>query len=265
MGHHPKILAILYENIPVQSISMSIPTLLVIAMAMMALLTIPSYRPKKKMKSATQPTSPYGEAHAKLYDALYDSIDRVRFETSIIEEGAHVLDVGCGVGHLVANLPSAVGVDNSPHMISQAKRRYPDRTFKVGNATDLSLFPKESFSTVVCVGYTLYYMPEKLAFFENAYQWLEPEGFMVLQLSNERMKASPHRKNFKHKGRHVGNVWREQLEFNGSILHSEHVFYYEPITIITELAERVGFKLQAKTPYPHDPAQFLVVFQKNGI
>lgn len=245
---------------------MSIPTLLVIAMAMMALLTIPSYRhaTKKKKKNA-QPTSPYGEAHAKLYDALYDSIDRVRFETSVIEEGAHVLDVGCGVGHLVANLPSAVGLDASPHMITQAKRRYPDRTFKVGNATDLSLFPKESFSTVVCVGYTLYYMPEKLAFFENVHRWLEPEGFMVLQLSNERMKASPHRKNFKHKGHHVGNVWREQLEFNGSIVHSEHVFFYEPIAIIIELAERVGFKLQAKTPYPHDPAQFLVVFEKNGI
>ena len=244
---------------------MSITTLLMIAMAMMALLTIPSYRHATNKKKATHPVPPYGEAHAKLYDALYDSLDRVRFETSVIEEGAQVLDVGCGVGHLVGNLPSAVGLDASPHMISEAKRRYPDRTFKMGNATDLSLFPKESFSTVVCVGYTLYYMPEKLAFFENAYQWLEPEGFMVLQLSNEKMKASPHRKNFKHKGRHVGNVWREQLEYNGSIVYSEHVFYYESMATITELAERVGFKLQAKTPYPHDPAQFLVVFEKNGI
>ena len=235
-----------------------------IAMAMMALLTIPSYRhAANKKKSATHPVPPYGEAHAKLYDALYDSADKIRFETSVIEEGAHVLDVGCGVGHLVGNLPSAVGLDASPHMISEAQRRYPDRTFKVGNATDLSLFPKESFSTVVCVGYTLYYMPEKLAFFETAYQWLEPEGFMVLQLSNERMKVSPHRKNFRHKGRHVGNVWREQIEYNGSMVYSEHVFYYEPIAFLTELAERVGFKLQAKTQYPHDPAQFLVVFQKS--
>jgi ubiquinone/menaquinone biosynthesis C-methylase UbiE len=240
---------------------MSIPALFMITMALMALLTIPSYRHVSKKKSAPHPTPPYGEAHAKLYDALYDSSEKTRFELSVIEEG-HVLDVGCGVGHLVGNLPSAVGLDASPHMISEAKKRYPDRTFKVGNATDLSLFQKESFSTVACVGYTLYYMPEKLAFFENAYQWLEPEGFMVVQLSNERMKLCPHRKNFKHKGRHVGNVWREQLEFNGSILHSEHVFYYESMATITELAERAGFKLQAKTPYPHDPAQFLAVFQK---
>jgi ubiquinone/menaquinone biosynthesis C-methylase UbiE len=234
-----------------------------IAMALMVLLTIPSYRHGAKA-SPSKYEPPYGEAHAKLYDALYDSSEKTRFELATIEEEAHVLDVGCGVGHLVGNLPSAVGLDASPHMISEAKRRYPDRTFHVGNATDLSLFPKESFSTVVCVGYTLYYMPEKLAFFENVYQWLEPEGFMVLQLSNERMNISPHRKNFKHKARHVGNVLREQLEFNGSMVHSEHVFYYESMDTITELAERVGFKLQAKTPYPHDAAQFLAVFQKHA-
>ena len=53
----------------------------------------------------------------------------------MIPEGAKVLELGCGVGDLLANLkPSfGVGVDVSPAMVEEARRLWPDLTFHIGD------------------------------------------------------------------------------------------------------------------------------------
>ncbi|MGV9326526.1 methyltransferase domain-containing protein [Streptosporangium sandarakinum] len=57
--------------------------------------------------------------------------------------GASVVDVGCGAGRAVAELAElgarAIGVDLSEHMVSAARRRWPDADFRVGDACDLPL------------------------------------------------------------------------------------------------------------------------------
>jgi SAM-dependent methyltransferase len=56
----------------------------------------------------------------------------------LIREGAHVLELGCGTGDLLAALkPSyGVGVDFSAGMIAQARNDHPDLTFLVGDIED---------------------------------------------------------------------------------------------------------------------------------
>jgi SAM-dependent methyltransferase len=53
----------------------------------------------------------------------------------LIAEGARVLQLGCGIGHLLAELkPSlGVGVDRSSAMIDEARRIYPHLSFVVGD------------------------------------------------------------------------------------------------------------------------------------
>ncbi len=65
-----------------------------------------------------------------------------------------VCDLGCGPGHVTSHLVSlgldARGVDLSPAMIAEARRRHPSLDFQVGDMLDLEL-PTESFGGVVAL------------------------------------------------------------------------------------------------------------------
>ena len=78
-----------------------------------------------------------GHIHVAVYDVSVAEWERV---TAYIKEavlryvkpGDKVLDAGCGYGWLSEVLPkdvSYVGVDGSPHLIEEAKERFPDKTF----------------------------------------------------------------------------------------------------------------------------------------
>ncbi len=68
-------------------------------------------------------------------------------------EGRSVLDVGTGTGAWIAalkdfSLSRAYGVDFSEKMIFEAKRKHPEITFSVSEATDLATFENDSFDVV---------------------------------------------------------------------------------------------------------------------
>jgi SAM-dependent methyltransferase len=56
----------------------------------------------------------------------------------LVPEGLKILDLGCGTGQLLAALkPSqGVGVDLSEKMVEVARRKYPELTFRAGDAED---------------------------------------------------------------------------------------------------------------------------------
>ncbi len=62
----------------------------------------------------------------------------LRYLRFVIPEGARVLELGCGIGHLLAALkPSnGVGVDFSEMMIAEARKAYPNLSFIVGDIED---------------------------------------------------------------------------------------------------------------------------------
>lgn len=67
----------------------------------------------------------------------------------LIPPGARVLEVGCGLGDLLATVRPArgLGIDFSPAMIAQARQRHPDLTFEVAEATESSI--DEKFDYVI--------------------------------------------------------------------------------------------------------------------
>src|SRR5919205_1780414 len=54
------------------------------------------------------------------------------------QAGERVLDLGCGTGHLTAQIAAhgarLVGLDRSPQMIAAARRNYPHLQFEVADA-----------------------------------------------------------------------------------------------------------------------------------
>ena len=65
-----------------------------------------------------------------------------------------------------------------------SKKKYKDCKFKQGNALDSMIYPRNSFSTVTCFYFTIYYMEDKQKFINNVYDWLMPGGYFVLHLVN---------------------------------------------------------------------------------
>jgi SAM-dependent methyltransferase len=70
-------------------------------------------------------------------NAYFYEEDR-RYMRFLVPEGASVLELGCGIGDLLASLnPSrGVGVDFSPAMIDEARRRHPQLQFALGDVED---------------------------------------------------------------------------------------------------------------------------------
>jgi len=83
-----------------------------------------------------------------------------------IPKGSSVLDIGCGIGDLVAALGAkrAVGVDISGKLIEIAQKNYPSCEFRVGDAQALAIH--ETFDFVVLAD-TIGYLPDVQKAFEE--------------------------------------------------------------------------------------------------
>ena len=136
----------------------------------------------------------YDDFYCSIYDELvYDKVKN-DFEVGELKRlikptsRSRVLDIGSGNGHHVKLLNDAgykaEGVDKSGAMVKEAKKKNPGYTFKQGNALESMLYPSNSFSTITCLYFTIYYIKDKTLFLQNCYNWLMPGGYIVLHLVN---------------------------------------------------------------------------------
>src|SRR5688572_13473281 len=72
-----------------------------------------------------------------------------RLVQGLIPPGSRVLDVGCGLGDLVASIAApSVGIDVSPRMIAMARERHPELDLRVLDVEHDPL-PEGAFDAVV--------------------------------------------------------------------------------------------------------------------
>ena len=103
------------------------------------------------------------ERYPKAYGPPHNPVPihrrRMELAASLIV-GNSVLDIGCGIGHLLHFVKSNVeyvGADTSPEMLRVARGAYPNNVFCVGDVYDLSSF--KVFDTVLCQS-VLIHLPE---------------------------------------------------------------------------------------------------------
>ncbi len=134
----------------------------------------------------------YDSFYANVYDKILYNKDKNDFEITHIfpnpTKNSLVLDIGCGTGHHIKKINDlnirAIGIDNSQAMIQKAKKNYPDLNFKLANIMNTMEFPENTFSHILCLYFTIYYIKDKRTFLENCYQWLKPKGILVIHLVN---------------------------------------------------------------------------------
>lgn len=104
--------------------------------------------------------------------------------SALIDEGASVLDLGCGCGapaaQLLARRFRVTGADISPVQIERAKRLVPNVSFICGDMCELS-FPSRTFDAVVCF-YAMIHVPveEQQTLLGNIWDWMKPGGYFLL-------------------------------------------------------------------------------------
>lgn len=101
-----------------------------------------------------------------------------------------LLDCGCGTGHHVDafkrnGFENVIGVDKSKRMIATAQKNFPQATFLVGNVLDQQLFHPKEFTHITCFYFTIYYIEDKEQFAQNCFQWLQPNGILVVHIVNK--------------------------------------------------------------------------------
>jgi SAM-dependent methyltransferase len=101
------------------------------------------------MRTHVELVGNYDELASEYAERFCDELEGKPFDRNLLQRfaeairGGTVCDLGCGPGHVAAHLESfgvhAIGVDLSPRMIAEAKRRYPSIGFQVGDMLDLKM------------------------------------------------------------------------------------------------------------------------------
>ena len=89
----------------------------------------------------------------------------VRFLERFVQPGQRVLDAGAGPGRFTLELvrlgADVVALDISPGQLEQLHARLPRVETQVGDVTDLSRFPDDTFDVTVCFGGPLSYVVDR--------------------------------------------------------------------------------------------------------
>lgn len=147
----------------------------------------------------------YDKFYAKVYDVLVQPEARAGMEVKLPLEWfrqkgrepstLRVADVGCGTGlhaELFARegVRSVIGLDKSPEMIAEARRRYPEREFVVGDASIATALTADSVDLATMYYFTVYTDPKREEILRNLYLWLAPGGLFVCHIVNK-LKFDP--------------------------------------------------------------------------
>ena len=226
----------------------------------------------------------YDDFYADIYDELVYNDMKDDYEISQlvdktrVTQQSNILDVGSGTGHHVSKLNEqgyrTIGMDISPAMLKKAKENFPSCKFMLGDATGSPDVNYNSFTHVLSLYFTIYYMKNKNGFFVNCMNWLIPGGYLLLHLvdretfdpilpagqgflivspqkySNKRItKTKVTFDNFVYNADFDLNedkniaIFNEKIKFKDTdkVRQNQHILYMEDKTTILNMAQQAGF------------------------
>lgn len=142
--------------------------------------------------------------------------------------GERILDLGCGTGHLTAQIAEAgaevVGLDSSPSMVAQGRQNFPKVKFVLGDARDFRF--DEPFDAVFSNA-ALHWVREAEDAIRCIGAALKPGGRFVMEMGGQGNVATI-----------MAGV---ETVLRGAGFPAEHSWYFPSIGEYTTLLERNGF------------------------
>ena len=124
--------------------------------------------------------------NAELYDQKHAFV--YQYGESLLElldakPGEHILDLGCGTGHLTQRIQSlgaiVTGIDSSAEMIQQAEENFPELKFSVANAANF--YFEEPFDAIFSNA-VLHWIKDQDSLIKTVYDNLKPDGRFVAEM-----------------------------------------------------------------------------------
>lgn len=149
------------------------------------------------MKPADDPNTDYRALVQRGYDRCAAEYDQARQEeghpelallTDRLDEGASVLDIGCGAGIPVARTLAqrfqVTGIDLSIAMIERARVNVPEAAFIHSDIMGAQ-FPSAHFEAVVSF-YAIFHLPreEHPELFHRIHRWLKDGGYFLATVAD---------------------------------------------------------------------------------
>jgi SAM-dependent methyltransferase len=204
--------------------------------------------------------SSYDAVAAAYADHLTGELAGLPFERWLLDRvaahaaGEPVVEVGSGPGHVTAYLgehgAAATGIDLSPCMVAEARRRFPGPTFEVGDLRRLMRPAASSGWAAVVAWYSLIHLAgsELPAAVTALARPLLPGGWLVLAL-------------------HAGAEVRHLAEWFGQAVELD-VVLHEPQSVVA-VVERAGLRdvewyLRGPLPGRGETTQRLYVVARRG-
>lgn len=150
-----------------------------------------------------------------------------------VKPGEHILDLGCGTGHLTQKIKDhgavVTGIDGSAEMIAKAKEGYPDVNFLVADATDF--YFDEPFDAVFSNA-VLHWVHKADEAIKCVYDSLKPGGRFVAEMGGKGNNAR------------VMTAMRDVLEKHGHAdLAKKKMWYFPSLSDYTTRLENAGFRV----------------------
>ena len=130
------------------------------------------------------------EWDAKLYDAKHDFVWKYGSDVVSLldpQAGEGILDVGCGTGHLTAQIAESgahvTGVDRSAEMVAAARLAYPNFKFEIADARDLPF--ADEFDAVFSNA-TLHWVHEPELVLQSVWKALRTGGRFVAEFGGKK-------------------------------------------------------------------------------
>ena len=118
---------------------------------------------QQKMEKAF-PEIPVHLAFTSLMKKLFSRSRGVTLLEKLVNNSESILDIGCGVGHIVHHFNnkrnSSIGVDIHSKSIFAAKQHFTEDSFLIADGTTLPFKPK-SFDTII-LSYSLHHIPSNI-------------------------------------------------------------------------------------------------------
>ncbi|HEX5481893.1 MAG TPA: methyltransferase domain-containing protein [Terriglobia bacterium] len=181
-----------------------------------------------------QPSAQATAWNAGLYDSKHSFVwERGADLIELLKPafGERILDLGCGTGHLTANIAESgahvVGIDSSPEMIREAREHYPAIEFRIADARDFSF--EEPFDAAFSNA-ALHWIKEAERVVQCLGKALKPGGRFVAELGG------------KGNVRELVNAFRRSLETMG-YEKDPNPWYFPSVAEYSSLLERYGLEM----------------------
>ena len=179
----------------------------------------------------------YADWNANLYNAKHDFVWKYGSDVVALldpQPGEHILDLGCGTGHLTAQIaesgPRVMGVDRSAEMVATARLAYPNLRFEISDARKLAF--REEFDAVFSNA-TLHWIREPELVLQGVWRALRKGGRFVAELGGK------------------GNIRNMQEAFDRALVElgagnagEVQPWYYPSVSEYATLAEKSGFEVR---------------------